>query len=179
VPEVQLSVLHDGDVIEINGLRLQVIDTPGHADHHNVYLMDEVCFSGDIGGVRLAGSRHLRLPMPPPEFHLEKWRASLNRLYTLDLRRIAPTHFGLFDDVGWHLAAIARELDTVQGWIETTLPENPDLDTLTERFLAWVKDRSQEDGVEPAQIDVFELANPSWMSPLGIQRYWRKYRSGA
>jgi glyoxylase-like metal-dependent hydrolase (beta-lactamase superfamily II) len=177
VPEKQLSVLQAGDIVELNGLRAQAIDTPGHADHHFVYLIDGVCFSGDIGGVRLAGLPQVRLPMPPPEFHLEKWRDSLERLAKLDIRRIAPTHFGIFDDAAWHLSALFRELDTVQAWIGAILPADPDLDKLTGQFQDWMKRRSAEEGIRPDQTNVFEITNPSWMSPLGIQRYWRKHRS--
>ena len=177
VPSQQLSVLQDGDVVEIGGLRLQALDTPGHADHHYVYLLDGTCFSGDIGGVRLNGVQHLRLPMPPPEFHPGKWRSSLEKLSMLDIHHIAPTHFGIYSDPGWHLAALFQELSTIQVWIEATMPANPDLDSLTAQFIAWGKTRSAADGIEAAQQDVFEITNPSWMSPLGIQRYWRKHRT--
>lgn len=178
VPEKQLSVLKDEEIVLVDSLSFQAIETPGHADHHFVYLFEGVCFSGDIGGVRLAGVPHIRLPMPPPEFHLEKWRGSLERMRQLDFQRIAPTHFGLYADAGWHLDALSRELDTVQGWIEATLPANPELDAITEQYQAWMKSRSTHDGIQSDQTNVFEITNPSWMSPLGIQRYWRKHRSG-
>ncbi len=112
VPEERLSVLQDGDVVKIGSLSLQAIETTGHAEHHFAYLFEDVCFSGDIGGVRPAGASHLRLPMPPPEFNLEKWRSSLLRMRELKFRSIAPTHFGMFDDPDWHLQAIEHELDT-------------------------------------------------------------------
>ncbi len=177
VPEDRLSVLQDGEVVEVGGLRVQAFDTPGHADHHYVYLFEDVCFSGDIGGVRPAGSRHLRLPMPPPEFNLEKWRLSLARLRSLGARRIAPTHFGIFDDPDWHLDAIARELDSIEAWIAANLSDSPTLEEVAERFLAWTGQRSQTEQVTLSQQQMFDAANPAWMSPAGIHRYWRKYRS--
>src|SRR5574341_1031716 len=49
VPPECLVVPQNGDDIEIGGLRFRSVDTPGHADHHFAYLLDDFCFSGDIG----------------------------------------------------------------------------------------------------------------------------------
>lgn len=179
VPPECLCVPQDGAEIEINGLHFTPLDTPGHADHHYAYLFQDICFSGDIGGVRLAGVRHLRLPMPPPEFHLEKWRQSLNTLRQAEMRRIAPTHFSIYDDADWHLNALEKALDEVETWMEAHLAGDPPLETLTQQFIQWSRQRSLDEGVSAEMIETFESVNPSWMSPLGIQRYWRKYRANA
>ena len=176
VPEEKLTVLKDGDVVEIGDLRFQALDTPGHAYHHFAYLFEDVCFSGDIGGVRMGGFRHLRVPMPPPEFNLELWRDSLARLRTQDFKKIAPTHFGIFNDPDWHLDALSRALDEVEEWMESVMPEDPPIEVLNDRFLSWSRERSIADGLGEDAIEFYEAANPSWMSPYGIQRYWRKYR---
>lgn len=82
VPKGQLTSLTDGDEISIGPYNFRSLDTPGHANHHMAYLLDDICFSGDVGGVRISnlGTRHLRVPMPPPEFHPPKWRKSIERL---------------------------------------------------------------------------------------------------
>lgn len=179
VPEERLSVVQAGDEIEIEGLTFRAIDTPGHANHHYAYLLGEALFSGDVGGIRLPGRRHLRLPMPPPEFNLEEWRLSLERLKKETIRSILPTHFGLFPDADWHLAAIEKSLDEVEDWIEATMPAAPPVEALGEQFMTWTRERSLAAGLAPAELDAYELANPSWMSTHGIQRYWRKHRSEA
>jgi len=180
VPEDRLSVLHGEDVVEVGSLRIRAIDTPGHANHHFAYLFENILFTGDIGGVRLSGTRHLRLPMPPPEFHLEKWRASLARLaQEIDgVDYIAPTHFGVFEDPGWHLASLAKAIDEVEEWMETVMPQEPPIDSLNDRFLDWTRRRSLEEGISEEIMQAYEAANPSWMSPMGVQRYWRKHRAG-
>lgn len=178
VPEERLSVLQDGEDIEIEGLHFRPIDTPGHAEHHFAYLFGDVCFTGDIGGVRLAGPRHVRLPMPPPEFILEKWRESLKKLSQEDFSWIVPTHFGIFHDPDWHLSALAKALNEIDAWMEATLPSDPPFEGLNDEFLDWTRRRSLEEGLEPELIDAYETANPSWMSTYGIRRYWRKYRNG-
>lgn len=181
VPEDRLSVLEDDGEIEIQGLRFRPLDTPGHAYHHFVYLFEDVCFSGDIGGVRMGGTRHLRLPMPPPEFHLELWRESILKLQTEynrgAFRRIAPTHYGIFDDADWHLRALKQAIDEVEMWMVKAMAANPSLDELNEQFMQWTEQRSLRMGLEPAYLSAYESAIPSWMSAGGIFRYWQKIRN--
>jgi glyoxylase-like metal-dependent hydrolase (beta-lactamase superfamily II) len=179
VPKDRLNVLNDGDVIQINELKFRAIDTPGHAEHHFAYLFEDVCFSGDIGGVRLPETRHIRVPMPPPEFMLEKWRTSLRRLKGLDFSKIAPTHFGIFTDIDWHLSALEDTLDEFEVWMAKTMPTDPDVEDLKTQITQLARRSAMQDGVDPEVIDAYETANPSWMSAYGIQRYWRKYRSVA
>jgi glyoxylase-like metal-dependent hydrolase (beta-lactamase superfamily II) len=174
VPEEQLFILQDDEIVELDGLLIRAIDTPGHADHHYSYLFEDLCFSGDIGGVRLAGTHHLRLPMPPPEFHPGKWQNSLKRLLKLDFTRIAPTHFGIFNDAGRHLAKLIDLIIETQDWIEIVMSSDPPVEEVNARLSAWSSQRALEDGVPERQIQAYEYANPSWMSGYGIQRYWRK-----
>jgi glyoxylase-like metal-dependent hydrolase (beta-lactamase superfamily II) len=181
VPEERLRVAHDNEVIEIDGLSFRPLDTPGHAYHHFAYLFEDICFSGDIGGVRLYGGRHLRLPMPPPEFNLEVWRESVKRLQAEydhgAYRRIAPTHFGVYDDPDWHLKALSQGLDDVEAWILRTMPSDPPIDELREKIVAWTRERTLKMGLDPQVLETYETANPTWMSAYGIQRYWRKIRN--
>src|SRR5512143_2025441 len=52
VPDDRLVIIQDGDEVEIDGLCFKALDTPGHANHHYAYLFGDVCFTGDIGGIR-------------------------------------------------------------------------------------------------------------------------------
>lgn len=180
VPEDRLSILYDNEIVEVEGLRFRALDTPGHASHHMAYLFEDICFTGDIGGVRLADLRHLKLPMPPPEFHLEQWRASLMKLHEVwaegSCRRIAPTHFGIYNDPNWHLTAVSKALDEIDNWMQKIMPSDPDPELLTQAFVDWTRSNSIDQGLDDDQINAYETANPSWMSASGINRYWHKYR---
>jgi glyoxylase-like metal-dependent hydrolase (beta-lactamase superfamily II) len=176
VPESNLQVMEIGQIIEIENLVIKAIDTPGHADHHFTYQLGEVIFSGDVGGVRLQGLNHVRTPMVPPELNIESWRESITRLVKLDVRYIAPTHFGFFTDPGWQLNSVIKALDDLEDWMEANLPGEPSIASLNTRFLDWIENRSRRNGLTPDEIQANETANPSWLSPLGLQRYWRKYR---
>jgi glyoxylase-like metal-dependent hydrolase (beta-lactamase superfamily II) len=120
----------------------------------------------------------MRLPMPPPEFHLERWRASLEKLRKQGFRRIAPTHFGLFEDVDWHLKTMARNLDAVETWLNETMPADPPADELKEKFVAWMEGQGRAEGLGADEIEAYRLANPLGMSADGLQRYWKKFRAG-
>lgn len=178
VREKMLFVVEDRDTIEIEDLQFRAINTPGHANHHYVYILEDICFCGDIGGVRLSSLQHLCLPMPPPEFHLEKWHASLNKLFQEDFQRIAPTHFGIYDDSDWHLNAVQQALDEVKNWIYETLPDDPPSENLKELFTEWSRKRSIQDGLTSEQYHAYQAVNPNSISSDGIRRYWYKHRSG-
>jgi glyoxylase-like metal-dependent hydrolase (beta-lactamase superfamily II) len=176
VPEEKLTIVRDSDEIAIGNLRFLALDTPGHAEHHHAYLFEETCFSGDIGGVRMPDLRYLRLPLVPPELHLEKWRSSIKRLQKAGFERIAPTHFGLFNDPQWHLEAALKAIDQASRWVEEVMPSAPSLEELGNRFTSWMETQGRSEGIDPETLQTYELANPTWMAAAGIQRYWRKVR---
>lgn len=183
VPEAHIVVHQDQEPIEIEGLRFLPLDTPGHAYHHFVYIFEGICFSGDIGGVRLGGLPHLRLPMPPPELNLELWDASLEKLIQAyrsgAFTRIAPTHFGIYEDAGWHLQALARLLKETEAWVVRQMSAEPTVQELNSQFIRWSEERAQEAHLSQEERQLYEAANPSWMSAPGIHRYWHKTRSAA
>lgn len=174
VPESNLEIHHDQEEIQINELTFQVLDTPGHASHHNAYLLDGVCFCGDIGGVRMSGARHLRLPMPPPEFDPGKWRDSLGVLRRHVITHMLPTHFGVFSDVEWHLDEIDRALDDVEVWMDQYMPQDLSDQLLKEAFIEWETTRAQIDRIDTDGDSVYQTANPVEISLLGIKRFWKK-----
>ena len=175
VPEQQIEIIEDHQVVEVDGLKLQAFSTPGHASHHHAYLFEDTCFCGDIGGIRLQGSQHLRVPMPPPEFNLEQWIGSVNLLKTLKFSYLAPTHFGLFSDPQRHLESLSAQLVDIGAWMDGFLPTDPPIDEINQQFLEWTRRRTLAEGVSPTLADIYEAANPSWMSAAGMQRYWRAY----
>jgi glyoxylase-like metal-dependent hydrolase (beta-lactamase superfamily II) len=181
VPEEKLILHEDGDVAEIGGLTVEVLNTPGHANHHFAYICANTLFTGDVGGVRIpAVPGSIRLPTPPPEFHLETWRATIERLQSIQaaekFSRVAPTHFGQFDDAAWHLATIARKLDALDAWITEVLPHTSDPAEIRRQYRQWEHAQALADGLSDSEIATLLVANPSDMSADGVARYWKKYR---
>ncbi len=176
VPEDKLIVIQDQQEVVIDHLRFCPLDTPGHAEHHYAYLLEDTLFTGDVGGIRLPGPPHLRVPMPPPEFHLERWRESLGKMQETSCKRLAPTHFGIYDNPEWHFEMLQRGLDEVEAFMIETLPADPPMPAISDKFMQWTGARAKREGLPDEMTGAYEAANPSWMSATGMQRYWRKYR---
>ncbi len=177
VPENQLNVAHDAEEIVIGNLRFLPINTPGHAEHHFSYLFEDTLFSGDVGGVRIPGYQYLRVPMPPPELHLERWHESIARLRKEKFMHIAPTHFGMFDDPAWQLDEVEKGLDSASRWLEQTMPSEPPIEELRQSFTDWMMAEGEKIGLNEEVVKAYEVANPLGMSADGLLRYWKKVRS--
>ena len=179
VPEEKLRVPADNEEIEIGDLRFLPINTPGHAEHHYAYLFEDICFSGDVGGVRIPGYQYLRVPMPPPELHLERWHESIRRLQKEKFARIAPTHFGIYDDPNWQLREVEKGLDDAERWLEQTMSEDPSIpvEAMRESFTEWMVEQATEMGLSEDVVNAFTVANPPGMSADGLLRYWKKVKN--
>jgi glyoxylase-like metal-dependent hydrolase (beta-lactamase superfamily II) len=102
----------DGEALRVGGRTLVALETPGHASHHLAFHDPDagLVFTGDVGGIRLQGARHVRPPTPPPEVDTPAWMASIDRLRAARPRMLLPTHFGRITDVEWHLDDLAARL---------------------------------------------------------------------
>jgi glyoxylase-like metal-dependent hydrolase (beta-lactamase superfamily II) len=175
VPAEQLHVLHDNDVIEAAGRRFIALDTPGHAYHHMAYLLDGLCFSGDVAGVCLPGFRHIRLPTPPPEFDLPAWKASLARLRELRPDRLLLTHFGpVAAATQVHLQGVEARLDEVMAFIYGRWQAGAALAEMVRDYADWVAQQAAAEGCDPATVQRYEVVVPSFMEIPGLVRYFGK-----
>lgn len=179
VPVEQVHILTDGCQTQIGDLDITALDTPGHANHHFAYLVNGTCFCGDVGGIRIQGVKHIRLPMPPPELNLELWRQSIQKLRKVKFTSIAPTHFGVFDDPVWHLDELERIIDNTDTWISEIMANDPPVEKINELFQRWTAELSNSVNLSEYARIRYETANPSWMTAAGIKRYWRKYRASS
>lgn len=176
VPEDKLHIPQDGEEIVIGNLRFRPINTPGHAEHHYCYLFEDVCFTGDVGGVRIPGYQYLRIPMVPPELHLERWRESMKRLREERFARIAPTHFGIFDDPEWHLREVENAIEDAERWMEEVMPAAPSIEELRQLFTDRALADNERLGLSEEVVNAYQLANPPGMSADGLMRYWKRVR---
>jgi glyoxylase-like metal-dependent hydrolase (beta-lactamase superfamily II) len=180
VPDDQIVALEDGDEIALGDRTALALDTPGHAAHHMAYVVEDVCFTGDVGGVRLPGETYVEIPLVPPELRIDLWWESLSTLReAVDahaISHLAPTHFGLFDDVTAHLDRVEANLAAAEEWVEEEVPAlADDPDALREATTDWMHRLAQAEGVDEDTWALYELADPSWMAALGLKRYWEKH----
>jgi glyoxylase-like metal-dependent hydrolase (beta-lactamase superfamily II) len=151
-------------------LGLECFPTPGHASHHVSYLdSDGSLYAGDAAGVRIRPGHFVLAPCPPPELDLDAWEQTIVEIEQRAPGRLALIHFGAFDDVQEHLAALR---ETLARWSERV---EDGMDEAT--FVAAAGyDVSQTD---PDLVDEYDRAAPYWHHFRGIERYWRKRREAA
>lgn len=178
-PAERVVAVEDDTVLELCGLRIRAVDTPGHARHHHTWVLGDVAFSGDAAGILLPGNRWIDLPAPPPELDPPAWKRSLRRLRGLGLRRLYRTHFGATSsNVGTELDAFERVLDRGVEWIGELLDAGRERPQMVAEFTRRMRALATDAGTSEADARAYELANPRSMSVDGIARWLRKSRAG-
>jgi glyoxylase-like metal-dependent hydrolase (beta-lactamase superfamily II) len=167
VPEDRLRVLSGGE--RIGPWRVEY--TPGHASHHVSYLHEPTgtAMVGDVAGCRIADGPVLP-PTPPPDVDLEAWHASLRVVSGWSPERIAITHFGTWDDVPSHLAAMHDALDH---WASVSRRTDDG------EYAAAVEHEMRTKTSDPAVADAFMGAMPPKMLWAGWARYWASKEKAA
>ena len=146
-------------------LGLDCFPSPGHASHHVCYLdADGTLLAGDAAGVRIQPSGHVLPVSPPPDIDVEAWRRTLDEIERRAPARLALIHFGLFEDVEYHLGQMRQELDTWVDRIRSGATEDEFVDAARRDLL----DTSGWDA------PYFERAAPFWQSYAGLKRWWEK-----
>ena len=173
-PADRVLAIADGDVVEAAGLEVRAIYTPGHASHHHAYRIGRVAFVGDSMGIRGGSIPWLDLPAPPPEFDLETWKSSLDRLRTEGLETIYRTHFGPRSDVAAELDRIQQLIERSAETIRAMLDDGVERDEMIDRYREWMVGVATDEGADPEALRGEECLNPRHMSVDGIARYWRK-----
>lgn len=173
-PAENVRSVDDGEVVEAVGLELRAIYTPGHASHHHAWRVGDIAFVGDSMGIRGGSIPWLDLPAPPPEFHLETWKASLDKLRAENLDTIYRTHFGPRTDVAEEIDRIERLIDDSAAKVKSMLDEGVERDEMVERYAEWMLGVALAEGADREVFLGEDKLNPRHMSVDGIARYWRK-----
>lgn len=165
-----------GEKVNLGGINVTPIATPGHASHHVSYLLDSgTLFTGDSAGVRLAGSRVIRPALPPPDLDLELWEESLTRMQEAQPERLVLTHFGPIngrDAAQHHLQRVAERN---RAWSEHILAglRAGDDDAQLIEALKRLEDRElAADGALPGVAFRYKLTSDAQMTVAGVKRYY-------
>jgi len=174
VPEDLLHPVVHGEPVRIGKLTVVGWHTPGHAGHHVVWQAGDAVATGDVAGVRLAGSDHVLPPMPPPDIDVEAWRRSLDLVRSLAPRRLLLTHFGSWDDTDRHLDDLE---DRLRRWSDLTrqvMASGGDASELADR-LATLDDADMEATAVPEDLRRrYRALCPTAETVAGLMRYWVK-----
>jgi glyoxylase-like metal-dependent hydrolase (beta-lactamase superfamily II) len=162
VPQERIKPLVGGE--SLSGF--QVAYTPGHASHHVAYLHTDsgTAFCGDLAGVRILPQGPVLAPTPPPDIDLPAWRASLSIVEAWRPQVLVPTHFGSYDDVSEHFAALREVLTEMERWAS---------EGDVQRFAEKMKEKVQR-ADDPQVTLAYAQAMPADQSYAGLQRYLQR-----
>lgn len=181
VPAGNVTTVTTGDDVRVGSRIFRVTYTPGHASHHVCYLEPATgtAFVGDTGGVSVAGGSgegevFVLPPTPPPDIHLERWRASIETIRSWSPARLVLTHFGSVTCAGAHLDALTSRLADWADRVRHLLESGMDDDQAMASFGDDVeRDIRASTDSETAEALIQAVApHTCWQ---GLARYWRKY----
>jgi len=181
----RLRPLGDGDTIDMGDRALAVLDTPGHASHH-VALVDSrsgAVFTGDALGIHVPDLPVLRPATPPPDFELDRYVASIERIREAAASVLLFAHFGPLHDVD---ATCDLAIRRVRGWsavVEDAMASTDDPEELAARLEAAALDDIETGAGATLDLEMLEdrlrLLSSIRMNAQGLARYWRRRRERA
>lgn len=176
VPEDRLVALSGSEEAGAADGVLVAHHTPGHARHHLAYheLEAKTLFAGDVAGIRLPGSSHVRPPSSPPDFDPQAWARSIALIRRLEPRNLAPTHFGTFEDVDRHLDELEWRLRDWLLFVEQRVDAERTKDEITDELRARADAELLAEGARPGVAERYELAGSMGVFVDGLLRYFER-----
>jgi len=173
IPPAKVTALEDGQTLRLAGHAVEVLFTPGHAAHHVAvrHLDSNAIFTGDVAGVRVPDADVINPPAVPPEFDLEDWERSIDRLLALEPSALLLTHFGRHPDARAHLESLRERLDAWTGLVRDSLATGRPPDELAAEL------RTRDEGAPGTTAEGMAQLNliaGYGMSVAGITRYLQK-----
>ncbi|HLO25882.1 MAG TPA: MBL fold metallo-hydrolase [Geobacteraceae bacterium] len=138
VPEERI---HFDETVGPTGVRAFL--TPGHAQHHCSYLLDDLLFGGEVAGVRcdVPGGIFMR-PATPPRFILQVALDSLDRMIALAPRSLVFAHYGLVETALDHLRIARSQLLL---WVKGAAVTAPVSESgREEALITWLLDHDEQ-----------------------------------
>lgn len=175
-PSERVVPVRDNEILSVGGRSLRVLYTPGHASHHIALYDDSTAsvFTGDVAGVRMQGSTHVRPPTPPPDIDLDLWRASIDRIAALHPEWLFLTHFGAFRDLDRHMESLLGRMQAWTNLVRTSVENGEDAPAIVDSLQREGDAEAIVEGADPDQLRRYELATPYGMNVDGLLRFLRK-----
>ncbi len=133
VPVERMKESHDGEIIDLGGITLEVLWTPGHSSHSQTYWEPDskTVFVGDAGG-RVIGKSGPVVPTSPPPHNPVKAAGSIDRILALNPETLCVAHFGVFNDPAMYLNRLKKRSILWGGLSVQAAREGMSLDDLVE-----------------------------------------------
>lgn len=177
-PEKWVKRLGDGGVVEVAGLTVTAIETPGHAFHHHAFSVAGDLFAGDAAGARLGENSFTSVTSAPPQFHLEHTLESIDKLLSRATERLFLTHFGEVPDARTHLLAYREAVEMNAEFIRQRLLEGFDPLSLAVAYEAFQLEQAFRAGLPRASWSRYQEINGAAMCAEGMRLFWEKRFAG-
>ena len=174
----RVVTLEDNQRLNIGGVEIRAVETEGHAGHHICYLVENALFTGDTASCVMGGGPIVPAT-PPPEIHLEKWDASIDKMKEISPDILYLTHFGGYSDVNGLLDATAEILGEWSEWIGERVSAGNSDEEIKKEFGAYFDEIFDREDVSDEVYRKYDLMAPYHMNAGGLIRYWKKYRLSA
>lgn len=168
VPAENITILEDGESASIGALQITAWDTPGHARHHHAYSIGDVCFTGDVAGLRLEYSAYISVTAAPPQFDPPAYTASIARLKAANFAKLYLTHFGEITDVADHLENYRHRIGEVHQRIRDWVTAGHPLSEIRGLYEETERHAASLAGVAEPLWRRYQLGNPTSMCADGI-----------
>lgn len=91
-----VNPLDEGDLVDLGGITLEIINTPGHSSDHIAAFdrHNKTLFVGDAVGLWIGKQTYLP-PFMPPSWDPESFYSTLNKLKRIDYSQLCLAHFGV------------------------------------------------------------------------------------
>lgn len=173
-PADRVRVLQDNESVTIGNTTVTAWDTPGHARHHHAYVIGDVCFTGDVAGMRLQGCDYISVTAAPPQFDPDEYVKSVQRLRAASFSRLYLTHFGEVRDAEAHLTAYEARIGKVAACVKSSF-DRGDTDEATQIFFRDAEHAvATRSGLSEEMWRIYEQGNGTAMCADGIRLYWQK-----
>lgn len=175
-PAERVVALQDGDKVKVGEVEIVAWDTPGHARHHHAFVIGDVCFTGDVAGLRLEQNAYLSVTAAPPQFDPVAYVQSVDRLAEAHFKTLYLTHFGAVEDVSWHLGEYRDRIAQVHANVAAWLGEGVGSEENRTRYTAAEHATAMGDWMDEALWEKYEAANNTVMCADGVRLYCEKGR---
>ncbi len=116
-PERIISA-HSGEIINIDGVELELIDAPGHHSYHYAVLdrSANLLYVGDSCGWYWKETKTIFPTTPPPRFDFKLYKQTIENHIKMNPTHLGFTHYNIISgditDILWN------SLDTTSNWVE-------------------------------------------------------------
>ena len=174
-PILNVNPVKHNDTIDLDGVTLRVIETPGHSND-GISLLDEeskMLFVGDALGMSIAEGAFLPAFMPP-HWNEAAFHASIEKLRSIDYDSICPAHFGCLTGEEAKLILDEAVAVVAQWWsIFERVDEEAKLDD-TDYLIQTILESSE---IKLPEIELFSAKLRTGLKLLNFGRRIRKKES--